>query len=175
MKISTKPRVSKLFSILACIVILSLIIVVCFQCNMISQQEKDTTETYEWCKEIDKEYIEALQGAESNYDRATVNSQFSERWLECAERYYNLIILNLPYESSEDDFISPEKWIEYKDMQVKEFLAYADNRSLGGTINAVLAAEYEYNLCRERAVELYQMYIEIKETYDSMPWEKTKK
>ena len=162
----TKVTIIKSINLLLVLIVIALIIVVCIQNTNKTDPLNNAAdeETFGWCEKIDEEYLATINVTASNFDKAEITLEFSKKWLSCAEQYYDLIILDLPYDDYKINFINMEDWIEYKNLKCKEFHMYTELKTQGGSIGSILCAQYEYDLCRQRAIELYQMYIDIRKT-----------
>ena len=111
--------------------------------------------------QLDKEYAMAMSAAVSNAERTDVNTRFSESWMKIIEEYYQLL-----NEVSPDNMQillqqDKEQWLLYSQGQIELEHARLDAVYGSGTIVPVLLSEFTYELNREKAVELIEMYIQM--------------
>lgn len=133
------------------------------------------TETYEQIRtqeilskytaaiELDEECKRRLSNAQSNFEITEINSEFADKWKAEIDKYYQkLLEISDPYfkeklvESQTEWYIGVEKYAE-------ERFRYLETIHQGGTISPVSASAFRRDLYRERALELFEMYIEIYE------------
>lgn len=115
---------------------------------------------------LDTEYKKAFDAAYSNVEKCQVNDNYSDKWDKFAEEYYNKLL-----EIASDDFkasliASQTEWEKYAELEEDTQLKYYQNVFGAGTAVPGALSKYKYNLHRERAVELYKMYMELKPLYD---------
>ncbi len=115
---------------------------------------------------LDTEYEKAFSAAYSNVEKCQVNDDYSDKWDKFANEYYNKLL-----EIASDDFkasliASQTEWKKYAELKEDAQLKYYQNVFGSGTAVPGAVSNYRYNLHRERAIELYKMYIELKPLYD---------
>ncbi len=115
---------------------------------------------------LDTEYEKAFSTAYSNVEKCQVNDDYADKWDEFAEEYYNKLL-----EIANDDFkasliASQTEWEKYAELKEDAQLKYYQNVFGSGTAVPGAVSNYRYNLHRERAIELYKMYTELKPLYD---------
>lgn len=131
--------------------------------------------------ELDYAYAEKIAAAKSNADAADINYEFSQKWENLADAYYQDILGvadELEQEHDADIFgitggnletvflTSQDAWKAYAQIRINEQNAYLDANYAGGSIVSVLLSEFQCNLYRERAVELYNMYLNLNDLTD---------
>lgn len=115
---------------------------------------------------LDTEYEKAFSAAYSNVEKCQVNDDYSDKWDKFADEYYNKLL-----EIASDDFkasliASQAEWEKYAELEEDTQLKYYQNVFGSGTAVPGAVSNYKYNLHRERAIELYEMYTELKPLYD---------
>ena len=108
--------------------------------------------------QLDKEYAMARSDAVSNVERADVNTRFAESWMKLIEEYYQHL-----YDISPENMQilleqDKEQWLLYSQGQIELEHARLDAVFGSGTIVPVLLSEFTYELNREKAVALIEMY-----------------
>ena len=130
------------------------------QQNSIPSYKPTLEEIPQWAATLDAEYSEAYECALSNVDKNGVRYDYADKWLEYATQYYNLIMSTYG-DKLFCEIMSMEDFIKYKDQRVSEAELYWSAVYMGGTATAQKTSLCAYELCRERALELYQMYLDI--------------
>ena len=116
---------------------------------------------------LDDQYASSYLEATCNYERGEVNRQFAEKWRQEAELYYNKICEIAYNEDFKQAIIAGQAAWEYSyPIRVEENFAYLRHVYRAGSIVPILASKYEYDLQRERAIELYKMYEKVKVVWD---------
>lgn len=115
---------------------------------------------------LDNEYEKEITAAYSNFEKGEVNYEFAEKWDKFADKYYNEIM-----KIASDDFkkaltISQDEWKKYAEVSEETQLRYLQDLYEYGTIVPVLHSYYTYDLHRERAIEIYEMYFKLKPLVD---------
>lgn len=115
---------------------------------------------------LDSEYASRYLDASSNYEKCEVNIQFSQKWKQEAEFYLEMLC-----EMADEDFkqtllAAQAAWESAYQMRMDEHLAYLYYVYDSGTIVPILHSKYGYDLQRERAIELYEMYNSVKGVWE---------
>lgn len=113
-----------------------------------------------WVLELERQYETSMSQATSNLEKENVNIQYAERWYQYAEEYYDLIMEHAP-EILKESFVTMDDWKHYAELTCREYAACLEIHYAGGTAAAHGAAKYEYELYRQRALELYEIYTDI--------------
>ena len=108
----------------------------------------------------------------STTEMANVTLKYTEKWQKIADEYYNklmefdgIIQLNEHYYSSDDfhTFISEMKknWEQYYQIECENYLKVLEAIYNGGTITITFMADYEYEMQKDWAVKLIDIYLMI--------------
>ena len=112
----------------------------------------------EWYELLENEFAEAFFAAQSNSDKYNVRIEYAQKWLDFGEKYAALLRTET---SDYFGIMSNEEFIKYKNSKVQEAAFYYDEIFSGGTFASSYVAKVEYDLCRARALEIYEMYTNI--------------
>lgn len=125
-------------------------------------------------REIDGAYAEESKLPESSttFGMIELADKYTEKWKQVADEYYDkimkyngIISLNENYYSSDDlhIFVSNMKttWEEYKQEQCDNYLKTLQTIYEGGTIVGPLFAEYRYEMQKEWALQLVDIYEQL--------------
>ena len=115
---------------------------------------------------LDVEYANSYLRAASNYEKGEVNRQFAEKWKQEAELYLNKICEIADENLKQAVIASQAAWEDAYELHMKANFAYLEYVYGPGTIIPILQSKYGYDLQRERAIELYKMYNEVKRIWD---------
>lgn len=138
------------------------------------------TETYEQIRtqeilskytaaiELDEECKRRLSNAQSNLEITEINSEFADKWKEEIDKnYQNLLTVSWKF-LNEKAVASQAEWYIYAEKRIDEEREYLLQQYTTGTIVSVKMSEFEYDLYRERALELFEMYYELKSQEEIM-------
>lgn len=138
------------------------------------------TETYEQIRtqdilskytasiELDEECKRRLSNAQSNFEITEINSEFADKWKEEIDKnYQNLLTVSWKF-LNEKAVASQAEWYIYAEKRIDEEREYLLQQYTTGTIVSVKMSEFEYDLYRERALELFEMYYELKSQEEIM-------
>lgn len=152
---------NKLFALLLCCMILT-------GCTKPAQMPPHTTtpeETQQTTPEenpeiaqLDNEYVMAMSAAVSNAERTDVNATYAEKWMNKLEEYYQFLNEVSPENMQILLQQDKEQWLRYSESQIELEHARLDAIYGSGTIVPVLLSEFTYELNREKAVALIEMY-----------------
>ena len=152
--------------------------------TIVIETEPETEQTFDKTEEkhtytLDKEYAELLSKAESNVETVSINDNYTEKWEELAQIYYEKILYSIENNTFADEFYGEgtnEKtvlmmeqwqtdWNNYYELQTNYYNEFLEYNYGAGSIVPVVASKYKMNLARERALELYDMclllYIDV--------------
>ena len=154
----------KLFALLLCCLLLS----GCAKPASIPPHTTEPEETQQIIPEVnpeiaqlDKEYESAVSAADSNVELSDVNTRFAESWMKKIEEYYQRLYDISPENMQillEQDM---EQWLLYSQRQIELEHACLDEIYGSGTIIPVLISKFTYELNREKAVEIIEMYLQM--------------
>lgn len=123
---------------------------------------QDILSKYTAAVELDKEYSSRIANTDNNADITSVNSEFAQKWKEEIDKnYQNLLTVSWKF-LNEKAVASQAEWYIYAEKRIDEEREYLLQQYTTGTIASVKMSEFEYNLYRERALELFEMYYELK-------------
>ncbi len=138
------------------------------------------TETYEQIRtqeilskytaaiELDEECKRILSNSQSNLEITEINSEFADKWKEEIDKnYQNLLTVSWKF-LNEKAVASQAEWYIYAEKRIDEEREYLLQQYTTGTIVSVKMSEFEYDLYRERALELFEMYYELKSQEEIM-------
>lgn len=138
------------------------------------------TETYEQIRtqeilskytaaiELEEECKRRLSNAQSNLEITEINSEFADKWKEEIDKnYQNLLTVSWKF-LNEKAVASQAEWYIYAEKRIDEEREYLLQQYTTGTIVSVKMSEFEYDLYRERALELFEMYYELKSQEEIM-------
>ena len=110
--------------------------------------------------ELDNLYNEELKYNLGYEPVITINKNYAKKWAEKVEFYFDFLLEN--YDGQVDLIKSAQgNWIKYKDEQLNAYKNYIDDLYKNEASAELLYYEKEYELCRERAIELYQMCVHL--------------
>lgn len=134
----------------------------------IDSQSQNVLRNYTVAVELDKEYERRLSNAQSNFEKSEINSEFAEKWkAEMNKNYQNLLTVSWKF-LKEKLIASQAEWYIYAEKRIDEEYEYLLQEYTTGTIVPVLLSKFECNLYRERAIELFEMYDELKSQAEIM-------
>ncbi len=130
-----------------------------------STEIEETTVTYS----LDAEYEKAKQKCKSNAEITSLNEDFAKKWYDLIEAYYNCALT--PGEPPYDDELLDEWYIKmHENIRIihENWEIYAQQRLkneedrivtiyMSGSIVPVLLSQFEYELYRSHAIEMYEM------------------
>ena len=113
---------------------------------------------------LHEEYLSRLDGAASNVETGQVSYDYAEKWDAVAAEYYDAIM-----SVANDDLkaalkANREAWELYAQAELELFFRYKEQKYWGGSVVPVLVAEEQYRMSRERALELYDIFIQVEDT-----------
>ena len=115
---------------------------------------------------LDTEYEKRFNEVYSNIEKCQVNDTYAAKWDEIASEYYNKLIgiANDYFKSTL--IVSQAEWEKYAETSKEMHLEYLQAVYEASPTVPLANSYYNYNLHRERAIELYEMYTELKPIYD---------
>jgi len=131
--------------------------------------EEDTGEDRNYPKSenicsIDEEYEKKISLASSNIDICNLNYEFMLKWKDEISCYYGNI-LNSANESLHQSVINEQiVWEQYCQVSIEMQQHYLEQLYGSGTIVPVLLSQYEYELYRERAINLRDKWTVLEDT-----------
>lgn len=113
---------------------------------------------------LHEEYLFCLDSAASNVESGQVSYDYAEKWDAVAAEYYDAIL-----GVANDDLkaalkADQEVWEAYAQAELALFFRYKEQKYWGGSIVPVLVAEERYRMSRERALELYDIFLQVEDT-----------
>lgn len=117
---------------------------------------------YTTAVELDKDYKSRLSKAKSNAEITEINSEFADKWKAEIDTNYQKLLTVADGSFREQLIASQKEWYVNAEKLTEERLAFLIEVYQYGSIVPVKVSEYEYNLYRERAIELFDMYEELK-------------
>ena len=162
-------------SIIVAVIMGAIILALCYprHCNdneIIQQTDSagfvEPTDGTEKNYVLDAQYASSYLEATSNYEMCEVNSQFAEKWKQEAELYLNKICEIADEDLKQAIIAGQESWENTYPIQMQENLTYLQYVYGSGSVVPVIHSKYDYDLQRERAIELYEMYNNIKRIWD---------
>lgn len=104
-----------------------------------------------------------MANADNNTDITSINSEFAQKWKdEIDKNYQNLLTVSWEF-LKEKAVASQAEWYIGVEKYAEERFRYLETIHQGGTMSPVSASAFRRDLYRERALELFEMYIEIYE------------
>lgn len=129
---------------------------------------QDILSKYTASIELDEECKRRLSNAQSNFEITEINSEFADKWKEEIDKnYQNLLTVSWKF-LNEKVVASQAEWYIYAEKRIDEEREYLLQQYTTGTIVSVKMSEFEYDLYRERALELFEMYYELKSQEEIM-------
>lgn len=129
---------------------------------------QDILSKYTAAIELDEECKRRLSNAQSNFEITEINSEFADKWKEEIDKnYQNLLTVSWKF-LNEKVVASQAEWYIYAEKRIDEEREYLLQQYTTGTIVSVKMSEFEYNLYRKRALELFEMYYELKSQEEIM-------
>lgn len=129
---------------------------------------QDILSKYTAAIELDEECKHRLSNAQSNFEITEINSEFADKWKEEIDKnYQNLLTVSWKF-LNEKVVASQAEWYIYAEKRIDEEREYLLQQYTTGTIVSVKMSEFEYNLYRKRALELFEMYYELKSQEEIM-------
>lgn len=129
---------------------------------------QDILSKYTAAIELDEECKRRLSNAQSNFEITEINSEFADKWKEEIDtNYQNLLTVSWKF-LNEKAVASQAEWYIYAEKRIDEEREYLLQQYTTGTIVSVKMSEFEYDLYRERALELFEMYYELKSQEEIM-------
>lgn len=113
--------------------------------------------------ELDDEYKKRVTGSCSNSEEVEINYQFAEAWKMAVDEYYDWILLHAEDELYNEISAEVVRWEEYSQNCLGAYESYLYQIYTTGTIVPVLQSEYTYNLYRDKALELYELYSSLQD------------
>ena len=126
----------------------------------------DSTDETENRFALDAQYASSYLEATSNYEKCEVNRQFAEKWRQEAQLYLNKICEIADEDLKQAIIAGQTAWENTYPIRMEENFAYLQYVYGSGSIVPVIHSKYDYDLHRERAIELYEMYNEVKGIWD---------
>ena len=113
---------------------------------------------------LHEEYFSCLDSAASNVESSQISYDYAEKWDAVAAEYYDAIM-----SVANDDLkaalkANREAWELYAQAELELFFRYKEQKYWGGSVVPVLVAEEQYRMSRERALELYDIFIQVEDT-----------
>lgn len=116
---------------------------------------------YTLAVELDKEHERRLLNAQSNVEITEINSEFADKWKAEIDTNYQKLLAIADPSFKEKLIASQTEWYICAEKHIEERFAYLLEVYQSGTIVPIKVSEYKYNLYRERAIELFEMYDEF--------------
>lgn len=125
---------------------------------------------------LDNEYKERLALTKSNAETSNLNEEFAERWQKMSSEYYDLIFeiadkyegytnaskdLDFGEDLKQSLYASQNAWETYAQNRIDEERAALIMKYETGSIVPLLLSQFQYTLYRERAIELYNLYMNL--------------
>jgi len=126
----------------------------------------DSTDETENSFALDAQYASSYLEATSNYEMCEVNRQFAEKWRQEAQLYLNKICEIADEDLKQAIIAGQTAWENAYPMRMEENFAYLLYVYGSGSVVPIIHSKYDYDLQRERAIELYEMYNEVKRIWD---------
>lgn len=125
---------------------------------------------------LDNEYKERLALTKSNAETSNLNEEFADRWQKMSSEYYDLIFeiadkyegytnaskdLDFGKDLKQSLYASQNAWETYAQNRIDEERAALIMEYETGSIVPLLLSQFQYTLYRERAIELYNLYMNL--------------
>ncbi len=129
---------------------------------------KQYKETYVLDTLYEKEYREA----QSRYHKNEVTLKYAKIWHEKATEYYTLLNENVCKNEIYTELANPlwdtealekaqQEWEEHAEKQIDYILTFSMIKSSGSSNAAAMIARFEYDIYRNRAIQLYELGAEF--------------
>lgn len=169
-------KLSKSSIVLSIIIVVLLIIIAAMFCCDFSQKNNNDIEdlivfeaepdshndtklqNYPLAIELDKEYERRVSAANANAEITDINSEFAEKWKAETDANYQKLLSVANDDFKEALVASQAEWYVNAEKDIEEKFMYFVNVHDFGSITPICVSKYEYNLYRERAIELFVMY-----------------
>lgn len=112
---------------------------------------------------LDKEYEATINAAVSNVELCEINGRYTEEWQKIIEEYYALLQVMEPDTFASQIMKDKEEWPQYTQVRIDLELQYLQEVYGSGTILPVVLSQYICEIHREKAIELIEMYTNLKE------------
>ena len=113
---------------------------------------------------LHEEYLSRLDGAACNMETSQISYDYAQKWDAVAAQYYDAIMGVANDDLKAALSAGPEAWEAYAQAELELFFRYKEQKYWGGSIMPVLVADAQYQLSRERALELYDIFIQVEGT-----------
>ncbi len=125
-------------------------------------------QNYTVAVDLDKEYSRRLSNAKSNTEITEINSEFADKWKNEIDTNYQKLLTIAEKSFREKLIISQAEWYIYAKKYIDERYEYLLEEYQTGTTVPIIISEFECNLYRERAIELFEMYNKLNELHSSV-------
>lgn len=131
-------------------------------------ETKSQLQKYKAAIELDEEYNRRMANAQSNVEITQINSEFADKWkAEIDKNYQNLLSVSWKY-LREKLTASQAEWYIYAEKRLDEQYEYLFQKYTTGTALPLNMSKFQYDLYRERAIELFLMYDDLKNEDEAM-------
>lgn len=155
-------------ALLTATVVVSALVLADILSNRTEETKNEANEEYEFYLRgylTDGYYEKEAHDIRSNLDRIELNERYEAIWSEhidfCYKQLTDYYKENNNTAMFDKTVASQEDWKKYFEYQKNFYSEYLNDRYEGGTAEAQFQSEYQMNLCRERAIELYKICVEL--------------
>lgn len=122
-------------------------------------------QNYSLAIELDQEYERRIAAANANVEFTDINLEFAEKWKTEVDANYQKLLTVANDDFKEALIASQAEWYVNAEKDIDEKYMYFVSVHDFGSVLSVCTSKYEYKLYRERAVELFVMYDNLKQEF----------
>ena len=134
----------------------------CFSSDKFVTETAKELETLNTETILESEYEKRITTVHSNFEKSEINYEYAKKWDEFADKYYSELLELASDDLKENLIVSQEAWDNYAEISAETRLGYLQNIYEYGTIVPVIHSQYVYDLHHDRALEIYEMYLTMK-------------